>query len=119
MSTLEAMSYGIPVIATNLYNMPEAVSHMKNGILIDLPDPKLLYTKNGCPNEYANPPIHVMKKFRPIVIDKIKECMKMLIEDSSLRHNIERDAAQTIKSGEFSIQHRNSILKEVFDESTK
>ncbi len=119
LSTLEAMSYGIPVIATNLYNIPEAVSHMKNGMLIDLPDPKLLYTNNGCPNEYANPPIQVMKKFRPIVIEKIKECMKMLIEDSSLRHNIERDAAQTIKSGEFSIQHRNSILKEVFDESTK
>lgn len=119
LSTLEAMSYGIPVIATNLYNIPEAITHMKNGMLIDLPDHKLLYTKNGCPNEYANPPIQVMKKFRSIVIEKIKECMKMLIEDSSLRHSIERDAAQTIKSGEFSIQHRNSILKEVFDEATK
>ena len=119
LSTLEAMSYGIPVIATNLYNIPEAVTHMKNGMLVDLPDPKLLYTKNGCPNEYANPPIQIMKKFKSIVIEKIKECMKMLIEDSYLRHNIEREAAQTIKNGEFSIQHRNSILKEVFDEATK
>jgi glycosyltransferase involved in cell wall biosynthesis len=119
LSTLEAMSYGIPVIATNLYNIPEAITHMKNGMLIDLPDPTLLYTKNGCPNEYANPPIKIMKRFRSAVIEKTKNCMKMLIEDSSLRYNIGREAAQSIKSGEFSMQHKNSILKEIFDEATK
>ena len=119
LSTLEAMSYGIPVIATNLYNIPEAITHMKNGMLIELPDSKLLYTKNGCPNEYSNPPTQVIKKFRSSMIEKIKDCMRMLIEDSSLRHNIEREASQTIKSGEFSIQHRNSLLKEIFDESTE
>jgi len=117
LSTLEAMSYGIPVIATNLFNIPEAITHMKNGILIDLPDSKLLSTNNGCPNEYANPPIQIMKKFRSSTIEKIKGSMIMLIEDSSLRHNIEREASQTIKSGEFSIQYRNSLLKEIFDES--
>jgi glycosyltransferase involved in cell wall biosynthesis len=119
LSTLEAMSYGIPVIATNLHNIPEAITHMKNGILVDLPDSKLLSTKNGCPNEYANPPIQVMKKFRSNTIEKIKDGMKMLIEDSSLQHNIGREAVQTINSGEFSMQHRNSLLKEIFDGATK
>ncbi len=119
LSTLEAMSYGIPVIATNLYNIPEAITHMKNGMLIDLPDSTLLYTKNGSPNEYSNPPINTMKKFRSAVIEKTKDCMRMLIEDSSLRQNIGREAAQTIKSGEFSIEHKNSILKEIFDEATR
>ena len=119
LSTLEAMSYGIPVIATNLYNIPEAITHMKNGMLIDLPDSKSLYTKNGCPNEYSNPPIQIIKKFRSSVIEKTKDCMRMLIEDSSLRHNIEKEASETIKSGEFSIQHRNYLLKEIFDEATE
>ena len=118
LSTLEAMSYGIPVIATNLYNIPEAVVHMKNGMLIDLPDPKLFYTENGCPNEYANPPIGIMKKFRTSMIDKTRDCMKMLIEDSSLRNNIRREAERTIESGEFSIEHKNSLLKEIFDKAT-
>jgi glycosyltransferase involved in cell wall biosynthesis len=119
LSTLEAMSYGIPVIATNLYNIPEAITHMKNGMLIDLPDSTLLYTKNGCPNEYANPPINIMKRFRSSVIEKTKDCMRMLIEDSSLRQNIGREAAQSIRSGEFSMQQKNSMLKEIFDEATK
>jgi hypothetical protein len=30
-----------------------------------------------------------------------------------------REAAQTIKSGEFSIEHKNSTLKEIFDEATR
>jgi glycosyltransferase involved in cell wall biosynthesis len=119
LSTLEAMSYGIPVIVTNLYNIPEAVTHMKNGMLIDLPNPELLYTKNGCPNEYSNPPTDVIKKFRSEIIEKIKESMIKLIEDTSFRNNISREAIQTTNKGEFSIQHRNSLLKEIFDEATK
>ena len=118
LSTLEAMSYGIPVIATNIYNIPEAITHMKNGMLIDLPNPSLFYTRESCPNEYSNPPLGTMKKFRISVVDKTKECMKMLIEDSSLRNNIGREAECTIGSGEFSIEHRNSILKEIFDKAT-
>ena len=119
LSTLEAMSYGIPVIVTNLYNIPEAITHMKNGMLVDLPNPELLYTKNGCPNEYSNPPTDVIKKFRSEIIEKIKESMIKLIEDTSFRDNIAREAIQTINKGEFSIQHRNSLLKEIFDGATK
>lgn len=118
LSTLEAMSYGIPVIATNLYNIPEAIAHMKNGMLIDLPDSRLFYTKYGCPNEYSNPPIDTMKKFRTSMIDKTKDCMRMLIDDSSLRHSIGREAQHAIESGEFSMKHKNSILKEIFDRAT-
>lgn len=119
LSTLEAMSYGIPVIVTNLYNIPEAVTHMKNGMLIDLPNSELLYTKNGCPNEYSNPPTNVIKKFRSDIIKKTKESMIKLIEDTSFRHNMARESIRTISDGEFSIQHRNSLLKEIFDGATK
>ena len=45
--------------------------------------------------------------------------MIKLIEDTSFRDNIAREAIQTINKGEFSIQHRNSLLKEIFDEATK
>jgi glycosyltransferase involved in cell wall biosynthesis len=119
LSTLEAMSYGIPVIVTNLYNIPEAVTHMKNGMLVDLPNPKLLYTKNGCPNEYSNPPTDIIKKFRSNIIEKTKESMVKLIEDTSFRHNIAREAINTINDGEFSMENRNLLLKEIFDESIK
>jgi glycosyltransferase involved in cell wall biosynthesis len=118
LSILEAMSYGLPVIATSLYNIPEAIKHMKNGLLIDLPNTDLFYTKNKTPNEYSNPPVKAMTKLRPFMIEKIKESMKLLIEDSSLRQKIGREAAMTIEKGEFSIKHRNDVLKEIFDSAT-
>lgn len=34
---LEALSYGLPIIATNIYNLPELVQNEKNGILVDPP----------------------------------------------------------------------------------
>ena len=118
LSILEAMSYGLPVIATSLYNIPEAITHMKNGMLIDLPKPDLFYTKNKTPNEYSNPPVHAMRKLRPFMVDKIKECMKLLIEDASLREKLGKEAMLTIESGEFSIKRRNALLKEIFDDAT-
>jgi len=118
LSILEAMSYGLPVIATSYGNTPEAIKHMKNGLLIDLPHPSLFYTKNNIPNEYSNPPLRAMRRLRPFMIDKIKECMKLLIEDSSLRHRIGREAAMTIENGEFSLKNRNALLKEIFDNAT-
>ncbi len=118
LSVLEAMSYGLPVIATSLFNIPEAIKHMKNGMLIDLPNPELLSTRNGIPNEYANPPISTIKNLSSYMINKIKECMQEFIEDSSLRRNLGREASYTIENGEFSIKHRNALLKEIFDDAT-
>jgi len=112
------MSYGLPVIATSYGNTPEAIKHMKNGLLIDLPNPSLFYTKNNIPNEYSNPPLRAMGRLRPYMVDKIKECMKLLIEDSSLRQRIGREAATTIENGEFSLKNRNALLKEIFDNAT-
>lgn len=119
LSVLEAMSYGLPVIVTSQFNTPELIKHMKNGILIDFPEPKLFRTKNGIPNEYANPPLGPMKRFRQHLIDQIKKSMKQLIEDPSLQNSLGREAKSTIENGEFSLKHRNFLLKEIFDEATK
>lgn len=119
LSVLEAMSYGLPVIATALYNTPEAVKHMQNGILIELPNPSLFYTKYKTPNDYSRSFLHSMRSLRPYMKEKLKEYMKLLIEDSSLRQKIGKEAALTIEKGEFSIAKRNSLLKEVFDQASK
>ena len=118
LSVLEAMSYGLPVICTSLYNTPELISHMKNGMLIDLQNPSLFYTKYKTPNDYSKSFLNSMRALRPYMTDKIKECMKLLIEDSSLRYKIGRQASMTIEGGEFSLTNRNSLLKDVLDASS-
>ncbi len=117
-SILEAMSYGLPVIATSLYNTPEVIQHMKNGILIDLPKPNLFYTKSGTPNDYSKSFLDSMRALRPYMVEKLKESMKMLIEDSTLRNKIGQEARRVTEDGEFSTKRKNELLKEIFDEST-
>jgi len=119
LSVLDAMSYGIPVITTSIFSTPELIQHMKNGILIDLPNPEFFYTKEGTPNINSKSFVNSMRKLRPYMKEKLKEYMNMLIEDNSLREKISREAASTIEEGEFSVKHRNNILKEIFDGATK
>lgn len=118
LSILEAMSYGLPVIATSIYQIPELINHMKNGILVDLPNPELFYTKNKTPPPISKSYHDSMRKTRPHLTKKLKEFMKLLIEDSSLRQKIGNEAALTIEKGEFSLQRKNDLLKEVFDSAT-
>jgi len=117
LSVLEAMSYGLPVIATSLYNTPELIKNMKNGLLIELPNPKLFYTKNGTPNDYSKQFLTEMRKLRPFMKDRLVESLKFLIENEKLRKEIGRQARLTIEKGEFSITRRNELLREIFEEA--
>ena len=119
LSVLEAMSYGLPVIATSLYSTPEAIMHQKNGLLVNLPDSSTFYTKNKTPKDYSNSFLLSMRRLRPFMKEKLKEYLKLLIEDDSLRHKLGENAKKTIEHGEFSIKKRNSILKEVFDNAIR
>jgi glycosyltransferase involved in cell wall biosynthesis len=117
LSVLEAMSYGLAVVATSLYNTPEAIQHMKNGLLISPPQPSVYYNKNKTPNDYSRTFLKSMRRVRPFMTGKIKESLKLLIEDSSLRNKISYEAVRTINEGEFSIKNKNFLLKEIFDSS--
>lgn len=117
-SVLEAMSYGLPVIATSLYNTPELIEHLKNGLLIELPDPSLFYGKNKTLNDYSKAFLKSMRSLRPYMKNKLKEYFKLLIEDSSLRQKISREAFLTIEKGKFSFTERNRLLGEIFEITT-
>ena len=116
---LEPMSYGLPVIATSLYNIPELIKNMENGILIQLPNPDLFYTKYGSTYDYSRSYLRHIESLRPYMIQKIKEAMALLIEDSTLRQKLGREAVKPFENdGEFSVKRRQEILKEVFDIAT-
>jgi len=114
----EAMSYGIPVIATSLYNIPELVKDMKNGLLIKLPNPDQFYTKNGCPIDLSRHFPDIIRKLRPHMAEKLKTSLELLIEDESLRKKLSAESIKPFQDGEFSINQRQDTLKEVFDSAT-
>ncbi len=85
---LEAMSFGMPVIASDGFARRELITDNETGFII--PRSK---------NEIEH------------YIDKISE----LIENPSLLKSMSRRAFKEIKYGKFSIRRRNKVLKEVYE----
>lgn len=117
LSVLEAMSYGLAVIATDLFNTSEHIQNMKNGLLINPRNKKPFYTKKELPNERSGLFTKEMKKSREYMTNKLTESLRVLIEDENLRIQLGKSASNTIEDGEFSIKKRNTVLKQIFDES--
>jgi len=58
-----------------------------------------------------------MRKNRPFMKNKLVELLKLLIESKKLRTEIGRQSRLTIEKGEFSITHRNDVLREIFEKA--
>jgi glycosyltransferase involved in cell wall biosynthesis len=114
---LEAMSFELPVVTSNIYDIPEAIENMKSGVLLDCPNLPL-YLWNGTPNHHDEN-LSQIRRVRPWRVKQIVEKLALLIEDNSLRRKIGRTARHLIESGEFSIKNRNEKLKRIFDDATE
>jgi glycosyltransferase involved in cell wall biosynthesis len=117
MAILEAMSYELPVIAVNLYDIPEAVRNMKTGILLDPPPDTPFYTWNGAPNHHDKSLLFKIRQSRRWMVNQIVDKASLLIENGSLRKRFGREARLLLEQGEFSVKRRNDKLKKVFDEA--
>jgi len=116
MVLLEAMSYELPVIAPNIFDVPEAIMDMETGVLLDCP--KLpFYEWNGIPNHYDTQLLAGIRRVRNWRVKQVVEKTSMLIENGSLRRRIGQKARSLIEEGEFSLQNRNRKLGKIFDEA--
>lgn len=116
---LEAMSYELPVVALDLYDVSEAIRDMKTGILLDPPPTTPCYTWNGAPNHYDSDFLRKIRQLRQPMVNQIVDKSSLLIEEDSLRSKIGRNARKLVEQGEFSVKRRNEKLKRIFDEATR
>ena len=119
MAILEAMSYGLPVIARAVYDVPEAIKNMKTGILVSSPPELADYFSKVGEKRWRRKQNTLLgiRKCRPWLVKQIVEKASLLIEDTSLRRRIGQEARRLIEEGEFSIKNRNQKLKRIFDEA--
>lgn len=117
MVVLEAMSFGLPVVAPRIYDVPEAVEDMRTGVLLDTPPGLPLYIWNGAPNHLDPNLLPQIRRYRPRYVKEVVEKTSPLIEDGSLRARMGREARSLVERGKFSIKQRNEKLKRIFDES--
>ena len=113
---LEAMSYGLPIIASNPFAVPEIVEDGKNGMVVGIE--YNLYNNNGLYkfSSFESLCNYAQKNIQMKLIIGLKEQMKYLIENDNERLNYGAYGRKLVESGKFSIGYRNTRLKKVFNE---
>lgn len=96
---IEAMSFGMPVVAVDGFAKKEIVSDGKNGFVVERPTQINFY--------------HIGKAEQKL-IDTLVEKSALLIEDSKLRKQMSRAAKKEVETGKFSIKYRNAKLGEIY-----
>ncbi len=112
----ETMSFGLPVIATNVFAVPEIVENGKNGIIVE---PELqMYDKNY-DYKFRTVGDLVQKATKAVqrkLVDRLESAMLELAEDDKIRRKYGRHSRHLVEKGKFSIEHRNRELKAVVEE---
>lgn len=105
---LEAMSFGLPVIALKTPvtdSITEIINEGKTGFLIDYSNNKGYLTE-------------INKEEEPLLNKLYKKCAS-LIENSTLRKKMSKNCIKEIKNGKFSIKERNKKLRKIYEEALK
>jgi glycosyltransferase involved in cell wall biosynthesis len=107
---LEAMAYGIPVISTNYFAIPEIIEHNVCGYLIDTSKyecDKLFkgYIVNDIPSEFKN-----------YMTDNLYVYLCRLIESVDLREKFGKSGLEIARS-KFSFDERNKKMLEIYREA--
>jgi glycosyltransferase involved in cell wall biosynthesis len=118
LAILEAMSYGLPVIATDIHSTAEYVIEGKTGLLV--PPPlgvvRLSDAYGGLPVAgFTNRFMELFGSPDLRVVEGLVKTCATLIENRELREKLGVMARRQVEQGEFSLERRNGVLKKVLD----
>ncbi len=109
---LEAMAYGIPVISTNHFAIPEIIEHGKSGFLIDFGhfSPEELFRGYVVSELPAD--------FHEYVTNQLTEYLIALVSSGELRVTIGQRAILTART-KFSFSRRNEIMLDIYEKAVR
>lgn len=119
MTILDAMSYELPTIATNIWGNSEVVKEGRTGFLIRKSEKIPYFMKSPRGIIYYNPAFlkAIQQKPDSEVVKELAEKIGILVEDEQLRKKMGWLARQEIEIGEFSIKKRNEALKGIYEDA--
>jgi len=111
-SLIDAMIAKMPIVATNLFAVPEIVKDGENGIIVKIPGYKL---EEGYIQSFPKSKMksRTEKKF----IDDCYKALEKLIKNKSLRKKMGQRGFEIISKGAFSIATRNKKLRKIYREA--
>lgn len=115
-AVVEAMSVGLPVVATNMFAMPEIIKEGHNGFLINTKMHWDKYVKWDPKYEQFNKDA---AKNHPEMIKDLVKKLSILIEDKKLRKKMGQNSFKILDSGKLSIKRRNKQLRKIYDEALR
>jgi glycosyltransferase involved in cell wall biosynthesis len=118
MSLLDAMSYELPIVATNAYANAELVTDGETGLVINCSKNVPYYLDKYLPNGSTPKFRKAIKALDNDVVSELVEKTSILIENVDLRRKMGKAGRAEIENGRFSINNRNEKLKKIFDEAT-
>jgi glycosyltransferase involved in cell wall biosynthesis len=114
---LDAMSYGLPVVATDIACAGEYVEDGRTGLVINNPQQVPCYEK-----DLFLPPLSKLrtsvKRADSNVVQDLVKALSILIESPQRRQEMGRAGRREVEHGRFSIARRNDKLKRILDEAT-
>ena len=115
---LDAMSYELPIVTTNVWGNSEMVTDSVNGFLVEKSVEIDYYSDNFIPKWGSGEFLNKLKKdLDSKVVDEIVKKTGILIDDEKLRRRMGKAGRHDIEQGKFSITNRNIKLKRIFDEA--
>lgn len=113
---LDAMSYELPIVTTDVWGNPELVEDGRTGLLVPYPRASE-YIRDWIPY-YDSRHEGTFKEPDPGLIRGLVDRLSLLIENPELRRKMGRAARREVDKGRFSIDKRNEKLKRILDEAT-
>ena len=118
MAMLDAMSYEMPVVTTDVYANPELVQDGATGFVVRQAD-NVPYSRDGLPvSMFTSSFAKAIKRTDRRLVEDIARQTSILIENPDLRRRMGKAARQEVEEGKFSIERRNRQLKEILDRAT-
>jgi len=114
---IEAMSYELPVVTTDVWANPEIVADGRTGLLVSAPSLRRFTEGHTIHFDNRNWVKHI-KSIDPQMIQNLEAKLRVLIDNEEMRRRMGEAGRYEVERGKFSIQRRNKKLKRIFDEAT-
>ena len=113
---LDAMSYGLPIVTTDIWANPELVEDGRSGFLVhhQMADK---YVEGSIMHMESEAFLKAMYTRDDRFVDSLVKAISILVEDENLRRRMGNYNYQLVANGKFSVEERNSRLRQVLDEA--
>ena len=113
---LDAMSYELPVVATDIWANREMISDGRTGLLTK-PSRYAEYDGGSVMAGWGEPSYMSIQRIDPEMVEDLVTKLSYLIENPDLRHAMGRNGRTEIEDGKYSLKERNRKLGRIFRES--